>query len=216
LSYSTFFGGNGDDGIFDIAVNSKGYAYVAGVSGSSDFPVKSGMDMTYRYSTSTGSEYHDLSAKVLPAAFGDGFVAKFAADGRSLVYCTYIGGQSADGVDAIAIDSNGNVALTGATASTDFPVTAGSYNTLIAMANSMFVAKLNAQGTGLLYSTFGQDQTMLNLSLEGNGIAIDSTGKIIVTGQVFPRRSITVGVEPLRGLPTREREGRTAHSPAPV
>ena len=47
----------------------------------------------------------------------------------------------------------------------------------------MFVTKLNAQGNRLIYSTyFGQSQVILDLSLEGNGIAIDSTGKIVIAG----------------------------------
>jgi uncharacterized protein (TIGR03437 family) len=186
LSYSTYFGGSGDDGIFDMAVDSKGYAYIGGVTGSADFPVDAGFGMGFQYSLNTGDTSHDLVTKVLPTAFGDGFIAKIAPDGKTLVYCTYLGGGSADGVDALAIDANGNVAVMGATASTDFPVTAGAYQQSIGKMDNMFVAELNAKGNGLIYSTyFGQSAAELDLSLEGNGIAIDSTGKIVIAGQTL-------------------------------
>ena len=186
LSYSTYFGGSGDDGIFEIAVDAKGYVYVGGVTGSANLPAHAGFDMGFNYSQDTGNEMHDLAAQALPSAFGDGFVAKIAPDGKTLVYCTYLGGQWADGVDALAIDANGNVAVMGATASTDFPLTANAYRSTIGEVDSMFVTELNAQGNGLIYSTyFGQSQVILDLSLEGNGIAIDSTGKIVIAGQAL-------------------------------
>jgi uncharacterized protein (TIGR03437 family) len=186
LSYSTYIGGSGDDGIFEIAVDSTGYTYIGGVTGSADFPVHAGLGLGFSANQATGDMMHDIATKALPSAFGDGFVAKLAPDGKTLVYCTYLGGQSADGVDALAIDANGNVAIMGATASTDFPVTANAYRSSVGAVDSMFVAELNAAGNRLTYSTyFGQSQAILDLSLEGNGIAIDSTGKIVIAGQAM-------------------------------
>ena len=78
LSYSTYLGGSGDDYGFSIAVDSSGYAYVAGHTASTDFPTTSG---AYQTSNKGGSSGYDL------------FVTKLATDGKSLIYSTYLGGQ---------------------------------------------------------------------------------------------------------------------------
>src|SRR5208337_2585432 len=81
------------------------------------------------------------------------FVTKLNAAGSALVYSTYLGGGRGDYGNSIAVDSSGNAYVTGSTSSTDFPAvnplqatTRGPYNT--------FVAKLNAAGSALVYSTY--------------------------------------------------------------
>src|SRR5204862_6820412 len=90
---------------------------------------------------------------------GDAYVAKLNATGSALEYSTYIGGATAgDSGLAIAIDATGSAYITGSTASTDFPTTAGAYDTTYndsgSGAGDAFVSKLSADGSALEYSTY--------------------------------------------------------------
>ncbi|HXJ96265.1 MAG TPA: SBBP repeat-containing protein [Terriglobia bacterium] len=161
LQYSTFLGGNGGDAAFGIAVDSAGEAYVTGVTASANFPVKSA------YQTAAGGS-------------GDAFVAKLNSTGTGLVYSTFLGGGGSDAGNAIAVDSSGSAYITGATTSSNFPVTANVFQTMNnGSGNSnAFVAKLDPSGAKLTYSSYlggsGPDY--------GQGIAVDSAGDAFVTG----------------------------------
>ena len=120
----------------------------------------------------------------------DAFVAKFSPAGE-LIYATYLGGSDDDGGTAIAVDNAGNAYVAGNTYSHDFPLTAnalqktnagpqfsGCCQTAPTPGDDAFVAKLNATGTALIYSTF----------LGGSGvdvahaIQVDSQQNIYVAG----------------------------------
>jgi hypothetical protein len=176
LVYSTYLGGASDDKGVGIAVDADGNAYVAGETGSRDFPTTPGAFQA----TSPGGTF-------------DAFVTKLNPSGSALVYSTYLGGKGSDRGFAIALDapSNPNAYVTGHTASTDFPTTPGAFQvTPPGGAHDVFVAKLNPSGTALVYATHlggtGDDV--------GEGIAVDPAGNAYVTGQTtsvdFP---ITVG-----------------------
>ena len=106
------------------------------------------------------------------------FVTKWSADGKQMLYSTYLGGGYYEYAMAIAVDPQGNVYVTGLTASADFPVTAGALKTKLTGTYNAFVAKISADGTKLLYSTLlggsGHDSS--------NAIAIDGAGNAYVTG----------------------------------
>jgi beta-propeller repeat-containing protein len=163
LVYSTYLGGTGgsNDVGFGIAVDSSGDAYVTGVAGTTDFPTMNPIQ----------------AANAGPP---DAFVTKFNAAGSALVYSTYLGGSAEDGANGIAVDSSGNAYITGTTASTDFP-TMNPIQAANAGGGDTFVAKLNAAGSALVYSTYlggsGGDG--------GNGIAVDSPGNTYVTGVTY-------------------------------
>ena len=71
-----------------------------------------------------------------------------------LIYSTYIGGSRDDRGQSLVLDSSGNVYVTGAAESTNFPTTSGAYNTSNNGDHDVFVAKMNSGGNSLLYSTY--------------------------------------------------------------
>jgi len=100
-----------------------------------------------------------------------------------LLYSTYLGGGGELNA-AITVDSAGNAYVTGVTTSTNYPTTAGDFQTTAPGGpGDAFVTKLNPTGSGLVYSTYlggsGSDQ--------GSGIAVDSSGNAYVTGVTFSR-----------------------------
>jgi hypothetical protein len=105
-----------------------------------------------------------------------------------LVYSTYLGGSAGDGANGIAVDSSGNVYVTGTTYSSDFP-TAYPLQASLAGSENAFVSKLNWDAStstlSLVYSTYlggsGGSNGFLGWT-EGNGIAVDSSGNAYVTG----------------------------------
>ena len=95
-----------------------------------------------------------------------------------LTYSTYLGGSGGDVGYGIAVDSSGNAYVTGQTASVDFPTVKPLQGTIQTNAVNAYVSKLNAAGSTLVYSTYlggsGGDA--------GQGIGVDSTGSVYVTG----------------------------------
>src|SRR6185437_11969063 len=128
----------------------------------------------------------------------DVFVAKLDPSGTNLAYSTYLGGNGNDVGFGIALDGGGNVYVTGLTSSTNFPVTANAFSTNLHSepyfgfyTNDAFVAKLNATGTSLLYSTYlgGSNADV------GTSIAVDGGGNVYVAGETesvdFPTNSVS-------------------------
>ncbi|MFL6273828.1 MAG: SBBP repeat-containing protein [Blastocatellia bacterium] len=95
-----------------------------------------------------------------------------------LSYSTYLGGSSVDDGRSIAVDSSGNVYVTGRTSSFNFPVTIDGYDSTYANASDVYVTKLNTDGTALVYSTYlgGASEDL------GYGLVVDSSGNAYVTG----------------------------------
>ncbi|HWJ39814.1 MAG TPA: SBBP repeat-containing protein, partial [Candidatus Limnocylindrales bacterium] len=98
-----------------------------------------------------------------------------------LSYSTFLGGTGGDSGLAIAVDASGFAYVTGATTSDDFPTTIGAFKTTPPGGANMFVAKLEADGSGRVYSTYlGGDA--LDNGETGHGIAVDSDGNAFITG----------------------------------
>lgn len=162
LSFSTYLGGSSGEEGTGIAVDSTFHAYVTGNSFSPDFPTTPG------------------AFQANPQGGGDGFVTKFAGDGTSLVYSTFLGGSGAEAGSAIAVDGSDRAYVTGFTQSSDFPVTPGVFQPVYPSGSmqSGFVTKLQRDGKGLVYSTYlGGSVTELP-----NSIAVDSRGQAHVVG----------------------------------
>ena len=162
LVYSTYLGGSANDSGNAIAVDVSGNAYVTGSTGSANFPTLTPLQA----SLAGGGSDTDV------------FVAKLNASGTALVYSTYLGGGNQDQGNSIAVDSSGNVYVTGSTLSTNFPTTPGAAQTALGGVSDAFVAKLNSTGTALSYSTYLGGNT----NDGGNGIAVDASGNAYVTG----------------------------------
>ena len=100
-----------------------------------------------------------------------------------LNYSTYLGGYETgeEIIEDIAVDSFGNVYVTGVTSASDFPVTSGAYDTTLSSTDGV-VAKINPNLSGsssLIYSTFlGGTNGATTL----NAIAVDTSGNAYVTG----------------------------------
>ncbi|HXB68574.1 MAG TPA: SBBP repeat-containing protein [Candidatus Acidoferrales bacterium] len=173
LLYSTFLGGPSDiNDALGIAVDAAGSAYVTGETGAADFPVTPGAFRTIR-----NGAY-------------DAYVTKLNPAGSALVYSTFIGGSAVDFGVRIAVDASNNAYVLGNTASPDFPTTAGAFNTVNNGGFDLFVLKLNAAGSNLIYSTFiggsGFDSA--------GGLAIDSVGNAYVSGAGSANYPTTPGV----------------------
>jgi hypothetical protein len=125
---------------------------------------------------------------VLKGAQRVGFQAAAYDQSRPLVidptlfYSTYLGGSDNDVGVAIAVDTALNAYVAGSTASTDFPTTAGAFQTTHAGGRDVFVAKLNPTGSSLLYSTYLGGSGSDEINVFGPGIALDGTGAAYVTG----------------------------------
>jgi hypothetical protein len=163
LVYSTYLGGNGNDGGNAIALDSLGNAYVAGDTSSTNFPVTSAFQTANR-----GRQ--------------DAFLTKLDGAGRSLLYSTYLGGSGDDRASGLAVDSAGNAYLTGATDSVNFP-TFNPGQSVLKGTQDAFVTKLSATGNSLVYSTyFGGSGGTAGLGESGNAIAVDAGGNAYIVG----------------------------------
>jgi hypothetical protein len=107
-------------------------------------------------------------------------VAKLNSAGTALVYCTYLSGSENDAADAIAVDAAGNAYVAGATASPDFPLTAGAFQTSFHSSRNGtgYITELNNSGSGLIYSTYLGGSTAASIT----GLALDNSGDVFVTG----------------------------------
>jgi hypothetical protein len=143
--YSTFLGGGNFEWGRAIAIDAAGNAYIAGQTKSSDFPTTGGaFDRTFNVDNCPrcGVDQYDA------------FVTKLNAAGSALVYSTFLGGFDIDDALSIAVDGAGNAYVGGETGSSNFPVTAGAFDTTRNGEYDAFVTKLNAAGSALVYSTY--------------------------------------------------------------
>ena len=165
LLYSTLLGGNAIAGDFGaaIAVDSTGHAYVAGGTGSPDFP-----STPASFEATHNGEINTL----------DAFVVKLKTDGSGLEFGTFLGGRCNDAITGIALDDQDRIFVTGSTVSNDFPTTAKAYDRVHRGDQDVFVSELSTDGRKLLASTYlggkGFDWAQ--------GIALGKSGDTTVTG----------------------------------
>ncbi|MCT7959592.1 SBBP repeat-containing protein [Laspinema sp. D1] len=196
LVYSTYLGGNNDDGGLGIATDGNGNAYITGATYSNNLPIQNAVQSSF-------------------GGVQDAFITKLAADGN-LVYSTYIGGTGSELGESIAVDTNQNVYITGTVnapllpvvvpaplpsaaiadrtfsdpSATQVPPENGSprtflsppplnpFQTNLGGSESAFITKLANDGSRLIYSTLLGGSNNDN----GTGIAVDNSGNVYVTG----------------------------------
>ncbi len=163
VSYDTFLGGTGAEAAAGLAIDPSGKVYVGGVTTSAaSFPETAGA----RLGPVSGSS-ELFVAKLDPAASG----------ASSLLYLTFLGGSGTQTGGSLAVDGSGNVAITGTTTSTDFPVTDGS--TPGGGPNTTTVSELDPSGGKLVFSTLLGGSGAMSQAGRG-GIAVNSSGNVYV------------------------------------
>ena len=187
--YSTLLGGIGSDEGFDIAIRKVGGVYHAYVTGetslAADFP------------TTPGSFQPNFGGAA------DVFVVQLNDTGINLVYSTYLGGDGLDEGYGIDVDASGNAYLTGITS--EEPSSGGTFPIVNAFQpiyggdggatpaeSNAFVAKLNATGTALVYSSY-MGGGGYGLGDQGNSIKVDAVGNAYLSGSTSTRTDIFTG-----------------------
>ena len=161
LTYSTYVGGSGADYGFGLALDAGGNTYVCGDTTSTDFPTSGAI-------------------QTINAGAYDVFVTKIDPSGSQVLYSTYLGGGGWDVSNSIAVDKDGNAYVTGYTESTNFP-TANAIQSVNKGIPDVFVTKLNAAGSALVYSTYLGGN---NLDF-GNAIAVNAAGEAYLGGMTL-------------------------------
>jgi hypothetical protein len=113
-----------------------------------------------------------------PSGDRDSFVTKLSANGRTLLYSTYLGGSTYETAGGIAVDGSGNAYVTGFTQSADFPTSLTAFDHTLGGTEDAYATKLNATGTSFAYSTLLGGSGLE----EAYGIAVDGTGNAFVSG----------------------------------
>jgi hypothetical protein len=166
LLWSTFIGGTYAQGARDVLLDDSGNPVVTGYVYSTDFPTTSG----------AYDRIHD-------ATYCDAYVTKLTADGSGLVWSTFLGGHDSydSGSELLDCGSSGIIAI-GPTESPDFPTTSRAYDTTHNGFDDVFVTKLNASGTALVWSTFvgGSDN-----EYAGNNPSMDAYGNIVFAAYTY-------------------------------
>jgi hypothetical protein len=168
LVWSTYLGGSDPDGAEDVALGADGAPVVVGFTTSKKFP------------TTPGAFQEERPGET------DAFATRLEPDGTGLVWSTFFGGDSSpligfDEASSVALDAFESVYLTGRTLSRDLPVTPDALDTHCdddCTAGDGYVAKLSADGCGLLYGTYlgGGDVDA------ARAVAADARGHAHVTG----------------------------------
>ena len=196
-TYSTYLGGFAYEAAFGLAVDVEGNAYVAGYTGSTNFPTRNPVQTNIAGTVTSG-----IGAPPL-----DCFVAKIGPRGTNLIFSTFFGGARDDVGLGLALDSATNIYVAGYTLSTNFPVVNFTLTTNVVGTNVIvttnglagfedaFILKLAASGTNVIYSRYiggaGRDYA--------TDVIADSADEAIIVGYTtsssFP--TTTNAIQPL-------------------
>lgn len=170
LVFSTYLGGGNElgptpDVARAVVVGGSGEIVIVGSTTTNNFPVVNALQPTLGDAPGTRQ--------------GDGFVCKLDSTGSRILFSTYLGGYAEDVAQGLDIDAAGNIYVAGWTYSSNFPTTAGAFQTEYEFGHEAFVAKLTPQGSSLVYSTLLVGQLYENAF----DIGVDSRGHAYVVGR---------------------------------
>jgi hypothetical protein len=175
LLFSTLLGGANHDWGWGIALDAAANVLLTGFTLSADFPALNAFDATF-------------------GGARDVFVTKLNPAG-AVLWSSFLGGADEERPAAIRAAANGDVVIFGDTSSSDFPVTAGAFDTTLGGANDAFVTRIQSDGSQILWSTFlGGSANENDLATQagawflswGRGdMQVDNAGNILVGGQTF-------------------------------
>jgi beta-propeller repeat-containing protein len=146
LLSSTYIGGAASDTESNnMRVDAQGDSFITGITVAPDYPVTPGAFQTTYNKMTAGSE--------------DAFITEVAPDGSHLIFSSYYGGtMDSDGVGEqgsdVALDSLGNVYMSGSTSSFDLPLTPNAFQPVYHGGRDAFEAKISPNGSTLIYSTY--------------------------------------------------------------
>ena len=170
LLYSSFLGGSSDKFIAtNIILDSSENLIISGSTSSPDFPTK--------------QAYQEVKG-----TFSDGFLTKLSADGQTLLYSTYFGGNGNEQIRGLTLDSSNNIVFCGFTSSTDFPTLNEIQSKKSSDEYDTFIAKLSNDGKSLVFSTLfgGCREYALN------NLILDQDDNILVVGETSSSEFPTV------------------------
>jgi len=156
LVFSTYLGGSDFEYGYGIALDAMNGIYSTGNTMSPDFPTSRGA-----FQTTYGGKW-------------DGFVAKLAASGATILYSSYLGGAGDDGVAQIAVSPRGDAYIVGGAESSDFP-TARPVQTARSGTKDGFLVEVGPTGASLLFSTYlggGKRELFEDVTLDAKGAVI--------------------------------------------
>ncbi|MEZ4910781.1 MAG: SBBP repeat-containing protein [Saprospiraceae bacterium] len=158
LEWSTYHGGISADAFRDLTIDQSGFLYAIG-------------------STTSDNQIATTNASQSSKSGGsDAFVAKYNQDGQ-LIWSTYVGGNGDDYGQAITIDRNGFVIITGLTFSDREISTSGVHQQNYGGGGDAFIAKMTADGNLVWQSYFGGEAFDF-----ANDVETDQAGNILCTG----------------------------------
>lgn len=170
LIWSTYYGGTSIDDAISCITDLAGNVYMAGPTGSADFPVSNAFQATYA------------------GGISDAFLVKFTSTGTRL-WATFYGGNDVEDCSSCVVDALGYVYITGETSSTQFPVTAAAYQTTYGGSTyDAYLVQFNTQGQRLWASYYGGDGLDI-----GNFCSADGLGNVYLAGATTSTNLPTVG-----------------------
>jgi hypothetical protein len=162
VTFLTYIGGGGNDVPQALAVDSSQNMYVVGTTTSSGFPV-------------TANAFDTVGG--FPT-YTDAFVLVFnpqVSGSTGLIFSSFLGGTTGnESANGVAYDSSGNMYVVGSTASTDWPVTANAYASVIYGPQDAYIAQINPNNGTLTYASYMGGE----LVDDGRGIAVDKSGLV--------------------------------------
>lgn len=168
LVFATYIGGPGQDLLKNMDVDASGASTIA-----------------CRAANGAGTPTTPGSFQPTAAPLSDAWIGKLSANGSTLMWATFLGGNDADEPYGVDVDQDGSVVVFGHTWSGDFPTTPGTvqplYHGVPKQKCELFITRLAADGSGLIWSTFyggpGHDLALCS--------ALSPTGDVVFAAEVF-------------------------------